>query len=359
MRRLIASSAPTLMRNNCGALKDQWYAAALSKELGSRKPLGRVILEQALVLWRTGAGTAVCMEDRCAHRNAKLSEGDLFDDKIGCTYHGWTYDETGRCVQVPSEGPKEPKVPCGVESFAVREQDGIIWVWMGDKNAITREPFSMPYWDTKGWGAYYMITPFENDVTHLVENFMDVPHTTFVHHGWFRTKKHVPVRATVERTEDSVLVNYELAKDSIGFSDYVLNPRGQRMTHTDKFYMPNNTRVDYQYGEDGNAFVITSTCTPRGPFDTMVYTLISYKLGLLNRLVKLPLHWYTRRVIEQDVVIMRNQGSNLKRHGGVCKFNSTEADRLHEYIESLREHAESGGGKEAPEPRKDEIDFWI
>ena len=52
----------------------------------------------------------------------------------------------------------------------------------------------MPYWDTPGWGTYYMVTEFPNEVTHLVENFMDVPHTTFVHVGWFRRPAHKRVR---------------------------------------------------------------------------------------------------------------------------------------------------------------------
>jgi hypothetical protein len=48
------------------------------------------------------------------------------------------------------------------------------------------------------------------------------------------------------------------------------------MVHTDKYYIPNITRVDYSFGASG--FVITSQCTPVSATDTWVYTAISYRL---------------------------------------------------------------------------------
>ena len=235
------------MLDRCGLLKDAWYAAALSRELSGKRPLARVILEQPIVLWRARDGRAVAMEDRCAHRGAALSKGALFDGKLGCAYHGWVYDAAGRCVAVPSEGGHAPAAECRVTSFPVCEQHGLVWVWMGD-SAPLRDPFPMPFWNSPGWGTYYMVTSFPNDVTHLVENFMDVPHTTFVHVGWFRKPSHKRVRVIVERTADSVLVTYDLPDDEIGFTGRILNPDGAPTEHTDKLFMPNNTRVDYRFG---------------------------------------------------------------------------------------------------------------
>jgi len=344
------------MWEEAGGLREGWYAAGLSEQVTSRRPLGRVILERPVVLWRTRGGAPVAMEDRCAHRNARLSEGDVLGDRIGCPYHGWTYDASGRCVEVPSRGPGGlPVVDCQLATYHVTESDGLVWVWMG-AGEPTREPFAMPRYRERGWGAYYMETEFENGVTNLVENFMDVPHTVFVHRGWFRRACKTPVRTTVERTTDSVLVTYHQPADSIGVSGRILNPRDEPMHHTDKFYMPNITRVDYEFGT-GRAFIITSTCTPERPFFTRVFTLISYRLGPLNPAAKLLLPWYTRQVIEQDVRIMKNQGDNLRLHGGIPRFRNTEADILHEHIESLRDAAQAD--RPPPAPRTDEITFYI
>ena len=347
-----------LMRDRCGTLRDRWYVACTAEELTRKKPLGRVILEEALVLWRDAAGRARCFRDRCLHRNAKLSEGDLEDGCLRCPYHGWTYDETGRCIRIPSEGPEgiPPRKP--IASFPVLEQDDLVWVWMGDPDEAHGTPFRMPHRNEPGWQTYYMVTDFENDVTNCAENFMDVPHTVFVHAGWFRSRTRKKIKATVERTEDSVLVTYEQPNDSIGFSRLILNPTGEPMVHTDKFYMPNVTRVDYDFGPR-RGFVITSQCTPVSDLQCRVYTLISFRLGsrILDAIGRWLLPPYTRQVIWQDVVIMKNQGESLRRYGR--EFMHSPADVLHRYIESLRAWAEGGEQGPRPRPAKTEIEFWV
>src|SRR5687767_3824573 len=76
----------------CGALADYWYVACTSAELGSKHPLGRTILGLPLVLFRDQRGSPVALRDRCLHRNARLSEGDVLPGgRLGCPYHGWTY----------------------------------------------------------------------------------------------------------------------------------------------------------------------------------------------------------------------------------------------------------------------------
>ncbi|NRA69090.1 MAG: hypothetical protein HRU19_31755 [Pseudobacteriovorax sp.] len=179
------------------------------------------------------------------------------------------------------------------------------------------------------------------------------PHTVFVHKGWFRDQEVTPVPTKVERTTNSVIVTYGKKDDSIGFSDRVINPKKLPMVHTDKFYMPNNTRVDYIYGENERGFVITSTCTPISPWRTKVYTCISYRLGILQSTAALWLPWYTRKVIEQDVEIMKIQRDGI--NGDDVTFKSTGADLPHIYIEALRDAAVAG--KQPPRPQIREIDF--
>lgn len=353
-------SQPTRMRQRCGLLKNYWYVAAESHEVNARRPLGRTILEEMLVLWRDPEGRALAMSDRCLHRNALLSEGDLFDGCIGCPYHGWTYDREGSCVNIPSEGPQgKPARSLRLETFPVREQHGLVWVWMGGRDCpVDKDPFPMPHHGEPGWASYFMQTDFANNVTNLAENFMDVPHTVFVHKGWFRDRAQRNVKMRVERTPTSVLCTYDQPQDSIGFSSRILNPRGLPMHHTDNFYMPNVTRVDYVFGEDVTGFVITSQCTPVGPFRSQVYTHIAYKLGYLGPIARLFLPFYTRRVIEQDVEIMAIQGRSLQHHQA-ADFRSTPADTLHVFIESLRDWDAGGGEGPRPEPCVEEVSFWI
>ena len=355
-----ASTPRDILRFQCGTLHEHWYVAALSREVTAKKPFASTILEEPVVLFRDRNGHAAALVDRCLHRNAALSAGDVFDGCIGCPYHGWTYDASGECITVPSEGPgKPPRVARRLARFPTVEQDGLVWVYVGDPDQATkREPFALPHNGEKGWRSYMMLTEFEGDVTDLVENFMDVPHTAFVHSGWFRRATQAkPAEATVQRTQDSVLVEYFQPDDSIGFSKWLLNPDGQPMTHTDRFYMPNVTRVDYMWGAR-RGFVITSQITPVTRDRARVYTAIAFRFGVFNALARWLLPAYTRAVINQDVRIMRVQTRNLARFGE-RQFHGTEADAIHRAIESLREHARTGESTTAPEPFATRISFWM
>lgn len=349
-----------IMRWKSGTLHENWYVAALSRQVTNKTPFASTVLEEPIVLFRGADGQAAALRDRCLHRNAALSGGKLFDGCIGCPYHGWTYDANGTCVIVPSEGPGSvPKIERRVDRFPVTEQDGLVWVYMGESgNATAQQPFRLPHAGEKGWSSYLMLTAFDGDVTDLVENFMDVPHTAFVHSGWFRkagTAKRA--EATVERTNDAVLVEYFQPEDSIGFFRWLPTPDGKPMTHTDRFFMPNVTRVDYMWGERRGT-VITSQITPVTPDRALVYTAITFRFGILTPLARLFLPAYTRIVINQDVEIMKNQTANLRRYGG-RRFNGTDADIIHRGIESLRDHALNGGEGPAPEPFSSRISFWM
>ena len=132
------------MRNQCGLLKEYWYAACLSKELET-SPIRREIMETPIVLWRTEERIATALLDRCCHRNTPLSKGTIENGCIVCPYHSWKYDDEGRCVEIPSEGPNQNRSSKSiVEKFPVVERDGLIWVWMGKDTPPDKEPFSMP-----------------------------------------------------------------------------------------------------------------------------------------------------------------------------------------------------------------------
>src|SRR5437879_2063940 len=113
-------------------LKEYWYIAATSRELG-RRPLGRTLLGRPVVLFRHRDGAAAALEDRCAHRSAPLSCGRVRDGCLECPYHGWRYRGDGGCAEIPSLGPGAA-VPEGiaVRAYPAREQDGFVWVVTGD-----------------------------------------------------------------------------------------------------------------------------------------------------------------------------------------------------------------------------------
>ena len=61
------------------------------------------LLGEDLVLYRDASGTVGLIEPSCAHRKANLSYGIPEENGIRCAYHGWIFNETGQCVDQPSE----------------------------------------------------------------------------------------------------------------------------------------------------------------------------------------------------------------------------------------------------------------
>ena len=344
------------MLETCGRLREAWYAVALSSELKWR-PLGRVVFETHLVLWRSGDGSPVALEDRCAHRGAPLSEGVVVGGLLGCPYHGWTYDSCGRSAGVPSQG--EGGAASRLRSAGLsRTRAPRPRVGLDGSGGARRRAFPDAPLGRAGLG----------DVLHghAVRERGDAPRREL--HG--RAPHHVRPRRLVSQprpprgpgggradpVERGGRVRPLRRPDRVQRPDPQPEARAHDHTPTPSTCRT-PTRVDYGFGSS-RGFTITSTCTPRAPFDTLVYTLISYRLGWLNATAPLWLPWYTRRVIQQDVEIMRLQGDNLQRFA-VPHFHSTAADLLHEHVEALRGHAESGAPGPAPGPRRDEVSFWI
>ena len=122
-----------------GAHPDFWYPVAWSPELKAGKSLAVKFAGEPIVLARGKDGHVFALEDRCAHRQIPLSQGIVCEHAIRCGYHGWTYDETGKCVDVPYLG--KDKLPNGVKSYPCREEQGLIFVFPGNPALASSVPF--------------------------------------------------------------------------------------------------------------------------------------------------------------------------------------------------------------------------
>jgi vanillate O-demethylase monooxygenase subunit len=161
-------------------LRYRWYVAALSTEVVEGKVLARTLLNQPVVLYRDSRGEPVALEDRCVHRQAPLSLGEVVGDHIQCGYHGFTFDRSGACVRVPSQD----RIPPGacIRAYPVVEQQGFVHIWMGPAaEAETRAPFDFPYADRVGLNARYASLRGKFDYRLLIDNLMDLTHLSFTH----------------------------------------------------------------------------------------------------------------------------------------------------------------------------------
>jgi phenylpropionate dioxygenase-like ring-hydroxylating dioxygenase large terminal subunit len=162
-------------------VRNLWYVAAWSHDLGRDAPLGVSIVGEPMVLWRSGRdGRAVAFDDRCPHRHAPLSLGRIEGDDLRCMYHGLRFAPDGRCVELPGSG-QAPARLCA-RAFPVVERWGWVWVWPGDParadESLVPEAFGL---DDPDWVYRSGALDYEADYELLNDNLCDLSHLDFVH----------------------------------------------------------------------------------------------------------------------------------------------------------------------------------
>lgn len=335
-----------------------WYVACESGELGSSQPRGLQILDEWIVCFRDSRGQPVAFPDRCLHRCGRLSRGRVREGELTCGYHGWTYDGAGRVVSLPAEGGRGPAEAKNLRTtpYETCEQDGYVYIKL--EAGGPDKPYSLPSYRKRGHQSIRLVHDFENTVTNCVENFIDVPHTAFVHEGIFRSEKGECLKARVIRQGGEVHVTYLNEGRNLGSFSWFLNPGRKPVHHTDSFLMPNITHVVYRVGEGRRiAYDITSQSVPMTPRTTRVYTDITYRFGILSRLARPLARRQARRVIRQDIDELNAQMEVIEKFDG--RFIDSPADRIHKLVSQIRDTLEKGGDPDDLPDHESTISFWV
>jgi phenylpropionate dioxygenase-like ring-hydroxylating dioxygenase large terminal subunit len=161
-------------------IRNAWTVVAWPHEVNATRPLARTVMGDDLVLFRTANGEAVALEDRCAHRLAPLSRGRVEADGIRCLYHGVKFSAGGRCIEVPAQN--EPNALMCVRRYPLVEQDGFVWIWMGD--ADRADPALIvpaPWHDSPHWAPSRGYLHVKAHQALIMDNLTDFGHLPFVH----------------------------------------------------------------------------------------------------------------------------------------------------------------------------------
>lgn len=335
-------------------MRNQWYIACEATELKD-KPLSRKILGEPIVLFRDGEGRPSALVDRCPHRNVQLSGGRVVEGKIQCPYHGWEFNAEGQCAYIPSltEGEKIPSTAC-TRTYPLVEQDGYVWVWVGDHAPGDKAPFKLPHLGEAGWAHMRIKCTIPNAVDNVIENFIDCPHTGYVHGGLFRTPASHMARTKVQAVEDGVIIDIEEDNQTNSILGKLLVPKGGQVTHRDRFYLPSIVQVAYGFGPE-RQITGFQLCTPVEDFVTEVYVFVTWKLGVLTHLITPFVPHVGKAVLMQDMGVLVNQGEMVKRHGRA--YTSAPADTANLWIQACRARAMSGDGP--PQGREKQVDFRL
>ncbi|MSQ72803.1 MAG: ring-hydroxylating oxygenase subunit alpha [Betaproteobacteria bacterium] len=167
-----------------GALfRRYWLPVALTRELPQNDgPPKRVrLLGENLLLFRDSAGKVGLVEPRCPHRGADLYWGRNEQGGLRCVFHGWKYDLTGRCVDMPSvpaESGFRDKIR--IRAYPTREAGGAVWAYLGPAERMPAFPM-LEFTEVAASHSYSSKKLQECNWAQVADGALDTAHFSFLH----------------------------------------------------------------------------------------------------------------------------------------------------------------------------------
>jgi nitrite reductase/ring-hydroxylating ferredoxin subunit len=163
-------------------LRRYWHPVCLSADLKDI-PIAIRMLCEDLVVFRDGKGRPGLLGIHCQHRLASLEYGQVMEDGLMCSYHGWRYDTQGRCIDQPLE-PRSSDLKGKIRHlwYPVEEWGGVIWTYMGPEK---ENPPPLPKIDVlaRRDGEVKLVGGDVRNYNYLnwMENFADMGHAVVLH----------------------------------------------------------------------------------------------------------------------------------------------------------------------------------
>ncbi|HWO72804.1 MAG TPA: Rieske 2Fe-2S domain-containing protein [Dehalococcoidia bacterium] len=174
-------------------MRQYWIPAIRSDELPTPDcpPLRVKLLGEELIGFRTTSGKVGLIQNACPHRGASLFFGRNEEEGLRCVYHGWKFDITGACVDMPSE-PAESnfKNKVRARAYPCVERNGVIWTYMGPREV----PPPLPELEGNMRSENYSVSVLyrANNWLQGIEGELDTIHAAFLHSSPNRMVKAEP-----------------------------------------------------------------------------------------------------------------------------------------------------------------------
>src|SRR4051812_3956644 len=166
-------------------MRQYWLPAMLSSELPSpdSDPVRVLLLGEKLLAYRDTSGRVGLLQHNCPHRGASLFFGRNEENGLRCVYHGWKFDVSGQCIDMPNE-PAESDFKTKVKAVAypTQERGGIVWAYMGARS----EPPPLPHLEPNMLADdQVMVNAIQRECNWLqgLEGDIDTSHLGFLHLG--------------------------------------------------------------------------------------------------------------------------------------------------------------------------------
>ena len=163
-------------------MRRYWHPIGASAELDQEPTKSVRLLGESLVLYKDRSGVLGLIQESCPHRRVNLLYGIPEQRGLRCPYHGWLFDESGRCLEMPAEAPDSTfKDRVTVVAYPVQELGGLVFAYLGPEPAPL-----LPRWDMlvdDNFEKEIGLEVLDCNWLQCMENSVDPVHTEWLH-GW-------------------------------------------------------------------------------------------------------------------------------------------------------------------------------
>ncbi|WP_428416302.1 Rieske 2Fe-2S domain-containing protein [Methylibium sp.] len=258
-------------------IRNLWYVAGTSDEFAPGQLVGQTIVGLPLVLWRPAAGgEVVAFDGRCCHKRMPLAAGKLLaDGTLECAYHGLCFDSAGQCVKIPSQPGRAIPSRAKLRPYPIVEQDGMVWIWMGEEANPALRPPRIPELASAEWETVRVQNAeVPTNYLLLIENLLDISHFYPLHDGNIGdiANSEIPVEFSHEGVQGNRSVTSVRKAESYRHPPYLEDFFGYELVdrhHTHSMISPAAIRVDLRCAppgrlqtEDERGYILTHLITP-------------------------------------------------------------------------------------------------
>jgi phenylpropionate dioxygenase-like ring-hydroxylating dioxygenase large terminal subunit len=328
-------------------LTNLWYMAALSASLKPGTMRREMLCGEPVLLGRSKTGAVFALRDICPHRAAPLSAGRFADGAVECPYHGWRFKPDGVCSHIPSllQDQDLEVSRIKVRAYPVREQDGLIWVYVAADPKAEAPPIlappRIPLATGNGLARPRLIEAqlFPCEVDHAVVGLMDPAHGPFVHNSWWwrRTSSiHDKAKHHAPSARGFTMVSHKPSSNSA-----LYRILGGDLKTEIRFELPS---LRFEHIRAGKNEVLGFTAvTPKDAHNTMVTQVFYWTSPWLN-LIRPFFRPFARAFLGQDRKIVELQNEGLKFGASQMLIHDADVPALwyHRLKNAWAESVESG-----------------
>jgi 5,5'-dehydrodivanillate O-demethylase len=265
-------------------LRWYWHPIAASSQLDENPVRSVKLLGESLVLYRDRSGKLGLVGERCAHRRVNLVFGIPEQDGLRCPYHGWLYDGTGQCLEMPAE-PADSTFPSRVkiDSYPVQELAGLVFAYLGPLPAPL-----LPNWDlmvAEGVLRDIGLQEVPCNWLQMQENDLDPAHLQWLH-GYFSNyalerlgRPDLMRQRTGPMTSEAITERRDWQLYDQGIMNYDKSADGLRMVRPSIFPNMNSFGSQFMYRvpmDDEHTLHVTYTAYAQPPGEPVAQSSVPY-----------------------------------------------------------------------------------